>query len=106
MMQPVGATRVARRVVVRARICWLALLALAALTVRAAGEPRTDAGLVWQAPVSCPGAAEVRARIERRLGTPADAAMRGIAVEIAPDAGGFVAHIDLRGVTPTTRSAC
>jgi hypothetical protein len=96
MTQPEGAAGVGRRVRARALIGWLALTAL---TVPAVAEPRTDTGLVWQAPASCPDAAEVRARIERRLGRPPDAAVQGIEVEIAPDAGGFVAHIDLRGVT-------
>jgi hypothetical protein len=87
-------------VVVRlARIAclWLALVATAH------AEPRTDAGLVWQAPVTCPDAGEVRARIERRLGMPLDRAVHGVEVDIAPGDGGdergFVAHIDLRGVT-------
>jgi hypothetical protein len=79
---------------------WLALVATAS------AEPRTDAALVWQAPAACPDAAEVRARIERRLGVPIDRAVHGITVDIAPDAtsGGagrasrFVARIDLRGV--------
>ncbi len=66
----------------------------------ARAEPRTDAGLVWQAPVSCPDAAEVRARIERRLGRPGERAVQGIEVDIAPAAGGgFVARIDLRAIT-------
>lgn len=86
---------------VRALSIWLALIATAY------AEPRTDAGLVWQAPATCPDAGEVRARIERRLGMPIDLAVHGIEVEIAPNDGpdgggnlhGFVARIDLRGVT-------
>lgn len=72
------------------------------LGTTARAEPRTDAGLVWQAPGACPDAGEVRARIERRLGMPIDRMVHGIEVEIAPDHGdgrGFVARIDLRGVT-------
>jgi hypothetical protein len=78
---------------------WFAFVA----TARA--EPRTDAGLVWQAPSTCPDGVEVRARIERRLGMPIDRAVHGIEVEIASEGGGgggprsFVARIDLRGVT-------
>jgi len=92
-MQPVGEAGVVRRMIARIGVVAIALAA------PAAAEPRTDAGLVWQAPVSCPDAADVRARIERRLGGPADAAVHGIEVAIAPAADGFVARIDLRGVT-------
>jgi hypothetical protein len=84
-----------------ARAVWI-WLAAAAGAATAHGEPRTDAGLVWQAPVTCPDAGEVRARIERRLGMPIDRMVHGIEVEIAPDRGdgrGFVARIDLRGIT-------
>jgi hypothetical protein len=84
-------------VVVRGAWIWLALVATAD------AEPRTDAGLVWQAPATCPDAGEVRARIERRLGMPIDRAVHGVEVDIAPlgdgKAPGFIAHIDLRGVT-------
>jgi hypothetical protein len=87
--------------VVKLALIWLALVATAH------AEPRTDAGLVWQAPVSCPDVAEVRARIERRLGMPIERAVHGIEVDIAPDLApqgdgkdhGFVARVDLRGVT-------
>lgn len=76
---------------------WLALVATAH------AESRTDAGLVWQAPVSCPDAGEVRARIERRIGMSIDRAVHGIEVDITPGGDGnehgFVARIDLRGVT-------
>lgn len=82
---------------VRVVCIWLALVATAY------AEPRTDAGLVWQAPVTCPDAGEVRARIERRLGMSIDRAVHGIEVDIAAGGDGkdrsFVAHIDLRGVT-------
>jgi hypothetical protein len=80
------------------RVAWILL----ALVATASAEPRTDAGLVWQAPVTCPDAGEVRARIERRLGMSIDRAVHGIEVDIAPGEGterGFVARIDLRGVT-------
>ncbi len=82
---------------VRVVCIWLALVATAS------AEPRTDAGLVWQAPAVCPDAGEVRARIERRLGMPIERAVHGIVVDIAPSddglAHGFVARIDLRGIT-------
>jgi hypothetical protein len=80
---------------------WLCLLSWPwlALVATADAEPRTDAGLVWQAPSTCPDADEVRARIERRLGMPIDRAVHDIEVEIAPEGGRFVARIDLRGVT-------
>jgi len=84
-------------VVVRVVCIWLALVATAS------AETRTDAGLVWQAPEVCPDAGEVRARIERRLGMPIERAVHGIVVDIAPSddglAHGFVARIDLRGIT-------
>ncbi|MBA3819796.1 MAG: hypothetical protein H0X17_12945, partial [Deltaproteobacteria bacterium] len=53
------------------------------------------AGFVWQAPASCPDADDVRARIDRRLGTPR--ALHGIAVAIAQEGDGFVARVDTRG---------
>jgi hypothetical protein len=56
-------------------------------------------GFVWAAPESCPGAADVRARIERRLGMSVDGSVHGIEVAIAREANGFVARIDTRGVT-------
>src|SRR5207244_1182802 len=77
---------------VRGSCIWIALLA----TATAHAEPRGEAGLIWQAPATCPG--DVRARIERRLGMPIDRAVRGIEVDITPgDDHGFVARIDLRG---------
>ena len=77
---------------VRVACIWLALLATAH------AEPRTDEALVWQAPANCPDAADVRARIERRLGMPLEK-VHGIEVEITPDGTAFVARIDLRGIT-------
>lgn len=70
-----------------------ALLILAAL----AGVARAEAAFVWQAPSSCPDVAEVRARIERRLGEPL--AARGVFVAIAIEARGYVARIDLGAIT-------
>jgi hypothetical protein len=86
-----------RRVLVRVVLPWLAL----AGTVSA--EPRTESGLTWDAPVACPDVGEVRARIERRLGSPLESVVHGVAVEVTPDGDGsarrFVARIDLRAVT-------
>jgi len=98
-------------------------LACAVAAVHA--EP-SSGGLGWHAPAACPGADELRARIERRLGAPIDRrsriveggdpdgpagevgghhreidrALDGVDVSItaAPD-GGFVARIDLGAVT-------
>jgi hypothetical protein len=84
-------------------LMWLGLARAAPTPAHA--EPRTDAGLRWQAPASCPDAGEVRARIERRLGVAIDRVVHGIEVEItgASAAGdgapGYVARIDLRGIT-------
>jgi hypothetical protein len=71
---------------------------------RIAAEPRTDQGLIWQAPASCPDAVEVRARIERRIGVPIERLVHGVTVEIAIDderggSGRFVARIDPSGIT-------
>jgi len=72
----------------------LVCLALVLLASTAAADP----GFVWQATdESCPDADEVRLRIERRLGIPLD--VRGVEVAIARTATGFVATIDMRGVT-------
>ncbi|HEY4240035.1 MAG TPA: hypothetical protein VGM88_09480 [Kofleriaceae bacterium] len=79
---------------VRALLCLCGALAPAI----ASAEPRTENGLVWAAPDACPGAAEVRARIESRLRLPL-AAVHGIEVDIAVDGATYVARIDLRGVT-------
>lgn len=70
------------------------LVLLAALATPVAADP----GFVWQATdESCPDADEVRLRIERRLGIPLD--VRGVEVAISRSADGFVATIDMRGVT-------
>jgi hypothetical protein len=86
-----------------ARVIWIWL----ALVTTAYAQPRSDAGLVWRAPVSCPDGDEVRARVARRLGLPSDgrddSVVHGISVEISLEGSGgrdhrFVARIDLRGV--------
>ena len=72
----------------------LVLALVAALATTAAADP----GFVWQATdASCPDSDEVRVRIERRLGMPLD--VRGVEVAISRGGSGFVATIDLRGVT-------
>jgi hypothetical protein len=82
----------------------LAIVAMAVVLGQAPiarAEPPGAAALIWQAPVDCPDAAEVRARIERRLGSSLDRMVRGIAVDIAVSRDGgtprFVARI-ARGV--------
>jgi len=72
-------------------VVWVVLAASSAAA-------RADNGFVWAAPEPCPAAAEVRARIERRLGLSVDDSVHGIEVQIAREAGGFVARIDTRGV--------
>lgn len=76
------------------RVVWL-WLALVVWVVPAAAEP----GFVWEAPATCPDAAEVRRRIELRLGMPLDGSVHGIEVAIARNGRDFVARIDTRGVT-------
>lgn len=62
-----------------------------------ASVARADTGFIWQAPATCPDGEDVRARIERRLGTPLE--LHGIEVSITRDGTAFVAHVDTRGVT-------
>ncbi len=88
----------------RAQFTWLSGLALIAT---AHADPRDAGGLIWRAPAGCPDAAEVRARIEVRIGLPIERAVHGIAVDIAPEPEPepeedgrerrFVARIDLSG---------
>jgi hypothetical protein len=78
--------------VVRVLAVWIVLAA-------SAPAARADGGFVWAAPEPCPSAADMRDRIERRLGLPVDTSVHGIEVEIARQPGGFVARIDTRGVT-------
>ena len=73
----------------------LGLLAPVAAPVRA----QPGGALIWRAPDGCPGAADVRARVERRLGAPAAVADRGVAVDVVDRGEGgaprFVARIVL-----------
>ncbi|MEJ7599351.1 MAG: hypothetical protein WKG01_15700 [Kofleriaceae bacterium] len=72
----------------------IAFALVAALGTSAAADP----GFVWQATDdSCPDSDEVRVRIERRLGMALD--VRGVEVAISRDRNGFVATINMRGVT-------
>ncbi|HEX3764945.1 MAG TPA: hypothetical protein VHW23_39890, partial [Kofleriaceae bacterium] len=67
-------------------------------TVRA--EPSGDAALSWRAPAGCPDAADLRARIQRRLGAPFAGAVGGVSVDITDRGDGqaprFEARVDLR----------
>lgn len=79
----------------RGFVVWVVWALLAASSAAVSADP----GFVWAAPAPCPDAADVRARIERRIGSPAAGSVPGIEVAIAREAGAFVAHIDTRGVT-------
>lgn len=74
---------------------------IAALTTVAAAEPRPPA-LAWQAPDACPGAADARARVEKRLGEPMERFVVGITVAIDSDPRGYVAHVGERTLTSDT----
>jgi hypothetical protein len=77
------------------------ILVLAALTATASADPHAE--LSWRAPAGCPDAAEVRARIEQRLGRPVsssiDRVVHGIDVDISAAPGGFSARIDPSGLS-------
>ena len=79
----------------RASWCWIAVAATIAIATPAAAEPAFS----WSAPASCPTAAEVRARIEHRLGASIDGTVHGIEIAIAREGTAFVARVDLRGIT-------
>ncbi len=70
-------------------------LAVGAMHTPALAEP----GFVWHAPSSCPDADEVRLRVERRLGSAVEGMLHGIEIAISLDHGGYIATVDLRGVT-------
>lgn len=81
--------------VARAFAIWLALAAMARPAV-------CEPGFVWQAPSSCPDSDEILSRVERRLGDAApgvEGMLHGIEIEIARDHEGYLATVDLRGVT-------
>jgi hypothetical protein len=71
----------------------LLLLAIAARSV--AAEPAFG----WHAPAKCPGEADIRARVESRLGGPIAGAVRGVEITITRDGNAFVAEIDARALT-------
>ncbi len=55
--------------------------------------------LVWTAPSGCPDAADVRTRIERRLGASIDQTVHGIEITVVRARGAFVATVDARALT-------
>jgi hypothetical protein len=59
----------------------------------------TRPSLTWHAPAGCPDDANLRARIERRLTRPLDAAVAGIEIDVVESSGRYVARIDLRAMT-------
>ncbi|HET9620338.1 MAG TPA: hypothetical protein VFP84_03150 [Kofleriaceae bacterium] len=77
----------------------LSFVSLAVLAVLRAPTAHAAPGLTWRAPATCPDDAAIRTRIERRLGGPLERVVHGIAVDITAGRAGFVAHIDLRGLT-------
>lgn len=57
------------------------------------------APLVWRAPSGCPDAADVRTRIERRVGSSIAQAVHGIEITVVRERGAYVATIDARALT-------
>ncbi len=70
-------------------------IAIAPLLFSAASAAADPA---WQAPASCPDAANVRERIEARLGRTLDDA-DDVAIEVARSGKRYVAHVDLGAMT-------
>ena len=82
----------------RAPVVLFALMS--GLVVLVSDAPVASASpLVWQAPSGCPDAADVRTRIERRLGASIDHTVHGIEITVTHEHGGFVARIDARALT-------
>ena len=79
----------------RALWCWWVVAVGAFVATPAAADPAFS----WIAPASCPTAADVRARIEQRLGASIDGTVHGIEIAIAREGAAFVARVDLRGIT-------
>lgn len=69
------------------------MLAVLGFTASASAAP----GIVWDAPASCPDAAEMEQRIERRLGD--DIEIPQLEISITRGPAGYVAHIDTRAIT-------
>lgn len=97
---------------VAVRQCAQRWLAAAAVLIALGGTARAqteDGAPFWQAPIGCPDAPDVVARIAQRLGAPADAVIRGVRVVVAVDRTGdalqFVARIDLQGRPAATGAA-
>lgn len=87
---------------VRGSMAPRALVVLVALV--SGGRVASASPLVWQAPSGCPDAADVRTRIERRLGATIDGASidetaHGIEITVVRHRGAFVATIDARALT-------
>jgi hypothetical protein len=99
--QRLSGARVRRRMDGRALLVMVGLvIAAAARTGRAdANAPAAPEPFAYQAPRGCPTAAELRARIEQRLGGPLAGTIHGIQIAIAREHGGFVAEIDARAIT-------
>ncbi|HEX5058861.1 MAG TPA: hypothetical protein VFV99_05845 [Kofleriaceae bacterium] len=55
--------------------------------------------LQWNAPPGCPDAADLRARIERRLERSLDDVVLGIEVDVAQKGSRYIARVDLRAMT-------
>lgn len=79
--------------------CGVRWLPIAGLALAASTRAHAAPGLGWHAPTGCPADADVRARIEHRLGGPIERAVHDISVEITVARAGFVAHIDLGALT-------
>ncbi|MGE0548384.1 MAG: hypothetical protein AB7R00_15065 [Kofleriaceae bacterium] len=78
------------------RVAKLVLLAVLAGTgSRVEAEPQFS----WDVPASCPTSAQLRERIEHQLGGPANDVLSAIEISIQRTSRGFVASIDLRGLT-------
>jgi hypothetical protein len=70
----------------------------------AVAEPRValrvdDPAFVWRAPDACPDAANVRARVEQRLGGAIDGHLARIEIDITRERAQYVARIDARAIT-------
>lgn len=59
------------------------------------------AAVTWRAPASCPDAAGLRERIERRLERSLEDVVVGVEIDVTRTAGRYLATIDLRAVTVT-----
>lgn len=89
LAQRVVSRRVRLPMAARASVVCLALLAGTGVAV---ASP-----LVWDAPAGCPDAADVQARIARRLGI--DDVVHGVEITVVRTRAGFVAEIDARALT-------